>query len=212
LPARRADVDGGLELVRRGAVRLAIGVGLLLAARLGWQLTGSLVAATALALPGLSLVLHFGLFNLGAGMWRLLGYDARPLFVAPLKATRLEEFWGRRWNLAFSEMTQRAVYGPLSGLVGRRLATAAAFLFSALLHELAISVPVRAGYGLPFAYFLVHGLLVMGEKAMARRETEVARSPWVGRAYVIGALLLPLPALFHPPFLRAVVWPLLGIG
>jgi hypothetical protein len=49
-----------------------------------------------LLLPGLSLVLHFGVFNLLAGAWRLAGVDCRPLFLAPLESTSLAEFWGRR--------------------------------------------------------------------------------------------------------------------
>src|SRR5205814_651706 len=121
---------------------------------------------TALLLPGTSLVLHFGIFNALAGAWRRAGVDCRPLFKAPLLAASLGEFWGRRWNLAFSEMTALGVYRPLSGLVGRKAATAAAFLCSGLLHELAISVPVLAGFGLPLAYFALHGLLVLLERRL----------------------------------------------
>ena len=40
-------------------------------------------------------MLHFGLFNVAAGLWRLAGVDARPLFRAPLAARSLADFWGR---------------------------------------------------------------------------------------------------------------------
>jgi hypothetical protein len=34
---------------------------------------------------------------------------------------------------------------------------------------------------------------------------------WVGRAWALAWLVLPLPILFHRPFLAGVLWPLLGI-
>ena len=106
----------------------------------------------SLLLPALSLVLHFGLLNVLAGVWRSAGANCRALFRAPLCATSLTEFWGRRWNLAFSEMAATAVFRPLSRWAGSCAATAVVFLFSGLLHELAISLPVRAGFGLPLLY------------------------------------------------------------
>jgi len=174
--------------VEKGAVRFAIGLAIFLAARE--------LDSVWLALPGLSLMLHFGIFNLAAGAWRALGIDVDSLFRAPLYATTLSEFWGRRWNLAFSEMTAAAVYRPLGG---GALALVAAFAFSGLLHELAISVPVRAGFGLPMAYFALHGVLVVIE-----RKLEIHSRVWT--AFWI---LAPLPILFHAPFLDGVVRPLL---
>ena len=156
-------LPGSGRLLGMGLARLLAGSALVALARLAWVGTGSRMFATVLLLPGLSLVLHFGLFNLVAGAWRRAGVDCRPLFVAPLRSTSLGEFWGRRWNLAFSQMTAIAIYQPLVRRAGRRAALAASFLGSGLLHELAISVPVRAGYGLPMAYFALHGALVMAE-------------------------------------------------
>ena len=108
-------------------------------------------------------------------------------------------------------MTALAVYQPLVRRAGRRAALAAAFLGSGLLHELAISVPVQAGYGLPLAYFALHGSLVMIEGRLARSGRPIDRLPWLGRAWTLGWLLVPLPILFHQPFLAGVVWPLVGI-
>ncbi len=209
---------GAAALVWAGLVRLMLGVGLVLLARLVCTHTPSWVArehaemvAMLLLLPGLSLILHFGIFNLVAGLWRRFGVDARPLFRAPLLATSLGDFWGRRWNLAFSEMTALGVYRPLSGPLGRRGATVAAFLFSGLLHELAISVPVKAGFGLPLLYFLLHGLLVLAERGLERLGWPINRWPWVGRIWTITWLVLPLPILFHAAFRAEVIWPLLGL-
>jgi len=35
---------------------------------------------------------------------------------------------------------------------------------------------------------------------------------WFGRLWTLSWLTLPLPLLFHRPFLAGVIWPLLGIG
>lgn len=100
-------------------------------------------------------------------------------------------------------MTAVAVYGPVEARFGRSAGILAGFLFSGLAHEVAISLPVRAGYGLPLAYFALHGLLVLAE-GRAR-----GRSAAVGRALTACALVLPLPLLFHRAFLNALVAPLL---
>jgi D-alanyl-lipoteichoic acid acyltransferase DltB (MBOAT superfamily) len=203
----------------KGLIRLALGIPLLLTARLIWlerEVIGDEEMARWLStiplLVGISLLLHFGLFNVLAGMWRALGVDCRPLFRAPLLSTSLNEFWSRRWNLAFSEMTALAVYRPLSAFLGRKPALAAAFIASGLVHELAISVPVCAGYGLPMSYFLLHGLLVLFENSLERRQLPISRHPWAGRLWVRFWLVVPLPILFHRPFLSGIVWPLIGMN
>jgi alginate O-acetyltransferase complex protein AlgI len=205
-------LPGAGRLLRMGFTRLAAGLALVEVSRLAWVGTGSPLLATVLLLPGLSLLVHFGIFSLLAGAWRLAGVDCRLLFVAPLLSTSLGEFWGRRWNLAFSQMTALAVYRPLAGRYGPAAALAASFLASGLLHELAISLPVGAGYGLPLCYFALHGLLCMVEGQLARARRPIHRIAWVGRAWTLAWLLLPLPILFHRPFLAGVVWPLIGMS
>jgi Membrane bound O-acyl transferase family len=214
MPFARAGgepLPGAAALLKRGLVRLVLGVVLLAAARLAWAWTESRLLATALALPGLSFILHFGIFNLAAGAWRYAGVDVYALFRAPLLSRSLAEFWGRRWNLAFSEMTAIGVYRPLSVRVGKPAALVVAFLFSGLLHELAISLPVLAGFGLPLLYFAIHGGLMVTERALERAGRPIYRRPSVGRAWTTFWLVAPLPILFHRPFLRGVVWPILGI-
>ncbi len=167
--------------------------------------------ATALLLLGLSLTVHFGFFNILTGIWRYFGARCSTLFRAPLLSRSLAEFWGRRWNLAFSEMTALAVFRPLKQLPGRSqqvtvLATIGGFLFSGMLHELAISVPVGAGYGLPMLYFLINGIGVVLEKRLAFLDSSL-----LGRAWTSAWVLLPLPILFHPRFLAGCVWPIIRL-
>jgi alginate O-acetyltransferase complex protein AlgI len=132
------------------------------------------------------------------------------LFRRPLRSTSLREFWGRRWNLAFSEMTALGVYRPLTGPLGRGGATVVAFLASGLLHEIAISLPVMAGFGLPLTYFALHGILMVVERRLEAAGRPVSRPAWLGRTWTLFWLVAPLPILFHRPFLAGVVWPLLG--
>lgn len=202
-------LPGGWRLVRTGLIRLAMGALLFFAARRAWA-AGSVFIATALALPALSLMLHFGIFNLLAGGWRLLGARCDTLFKAPLRSRSLTEFWGRRWNLAFSEMTALGIYRPLEPRVGRPAAIVTAFFASGLLHEIAISLPVNRGFGLPLSYFALHGLLRLAEQRLERAGHPVWRRAGLGRAWTLFWLVVPLPILFHRPFLAGVVWPLLS--
>jgi alginate O-acetyltransferase complex protein AlgI len=195
----KAPLPGAADLLRRGARSLLLGGALVLAARVARH---ERLLATPILLVGLSLVLHFGICTVLAGLWRNRGFDCDALFRAPLRSESLGEFWSRRWNVGFSEMTTIAVFRPLAGRVGRGPAVLAGFAFSGLLHEMAISLPVRAGFGLPLLYFLIQGALVLLERRSARFE----------RAWTLACVALPLPLLFHRPFLEGVIEPLVGIG
>jgi hypothetical protein len=186
---------------------LAVGTGLIIAARM--TLPRSETLAYALALPGFSLILHFGMFRLLAAFWRSRGFDVAPPFDAPLLSTSLGEFWSRRWNRAFSDMAALILYRPVSRWLGTGAGLTAAFLFSGVAHELAISVPARGGYGGPLAYFVLHAVLVGIERALQSRGRFHWPAPW-SRAWTVLWLALPLPFLFHRPFLDGVVRPLLS--
>lgn len=201
----------------QGAKNLALGLALVLAARgvwLGcadWPLFWRLLLSTILLMLGLSLMLHFGAFNLLTGCWRWLGAECDSVFRAPLKSRSLTEFWGKRWNLAFSEMTTLAVFRPMRNKWGQRTSILAAFLFSGLLHELAISVPVRAGFGWPLLYFALHSVGMQLESQSTTVAKLLQSMPLVGRLWTMAWVLCPLPILFHQPFLRGCIWPLIGI-
>lgn len=193
--------SGGTSL--RGLACVLGGAALLLAAHVFWQRTGSSLLATAPLLVGLSLLLHFGLFRLSAALWRHFGFDCAEPFQSPQSAKTLAEFWGRRWNRPFSELVARTVYRSLTSRGLPVAATMAAFLLSGLLHELAISVPARAGYGRPLGYFVLEGLFVVAEKRLAPNSRSRLRV-WIG-------VLAPLPLILIPDFVRGALWPLAGI-
>jgi alginate O-acetyltransferase complex protein AlgI len=183
---------------RPGVLAMLAGVALLLLART----IGSPILAVVLALPALSLILHFGIIDLATALYRRSGWPVNEPFRNPLASRSLSEFWSRRWNVGFSEMIAVTVHRPLRRIAGESAALFASFLASGLLHEIAISVPVNAGYGLPTLYFLLHGALV----AIERRFPHVASRGWT-----LFWLAAPLPILFHPPFVRGIVWPLVGL-
>ncbi|WP_267900995.1 MBOAT family protein [Cohnella endophytica] len=170
-----------------------------------------MIGATALLLTGLSFAGHFGLLNIWAGVWRWAGFDCQQLFRNPAMSRSLNEFWSKRWNLAFSEMTTLGVYRPLIGVVGKNGAAFASFLFSGILHELAISLPVRQSFGMPLFYFVIHGAGIVIERTLEKWDLPVSGVPWLGRIWTFVWLVLPVPLLFNPSFLKSIIWPIIGI-
>lgn len=196
--AKRARRAGVVRITIEGLVRVAAGVALVVAAH---ALRAHPWLATIPLLVGLSFALHFGLFRVATGVCRMLGFDCREPFRQPHRSTTLAEFWSRRWNVPFTEMVQDTVYRRLRRFPAG-VATLAGFAFSAALHEVALSLPVRAGFGLPTAYFCLHGVLVLVERRLGIR-SRVWAAAWV---------IVPAPLVFHAPFLRGVVWPIAGLG
>jgi D-alanyl-lipoteichoic acid acyltransferase DltB (MBOAT superfamily) len=150
---------------------------------------------------GMILMLHFGFFRLTAVAWQIAGVDAQPIMDTPIKASSLSDFWGRRWNGAFNQLDIDVLFRPLARSTGAALATIAVFLFSGALHELVISIPARAGYGLPTAYFLLQGSGVLAQRRFRLRHSA---GGWFVTMIVVAA---PAFWLFHPPFVRHVILP-----
>lgn len=197
---RRGPVAGVRDLAVRGAAGLLVGVLLVAASRLSGPVSDAVLGT------GLLLVFHFGSCTLLAAAWRARGVRCDAIVREPWRSRSLGEFWSRRWNLAYFEMCTILLYRPLAGRVGRGASVMLVFLFSGLLHEMAISLPVRAGYGLPTLYFAAHGLGVLAEEALARRGRPIRGL--AGRAWALFWILAPLPVLFHAPFVAGVLRPL----
>ena len=158
---------------------------------------------------GLVLFLHFGTFHLLALAWQCAGIPVQPIMHRPLASTSLSELWGRRWNLGFRKLSHAWVFQPLEKRFGLAAGTLGAFLLSGLLHDLVISVPARAGYGLPTAYFLTQGLGVIVERSEAGKRLGLGCG-WRGWLWTAAVAVGPLAALFHPWFVERVIVPFLG--
>ncbi|MDB5257421.1 MAG: rane protein [Chitinophagaceae bacterium] len=187
----------------KGITRILFGILLLYLA----QVCSWLYLSQLLLLVGLSFILHFGILNISTGLWRALGVDVKELFIKPYASRSLKEFWGKRWNMAFSEMTALAIYKPLVGRWGKINAMIVSFLFSGILHELAISFPVKSGYGLPLLYFTLHAALMYLE-TKSKQVQKITSHPIASHLWVMGWLILPLPILFHKYFILWVAQPL----
>jgi len=157
---------------------------------------------------GVVLSLHFGIFHLLSCAWRSVGVDAKPVMNWPFVAVSVSEFWGRRWNTAFRDLTHRFLFRPVSARFGPRWAVWSVFLFSGLVHELVISVPARGGYGGPTLFFAVQGAAIFLERGALGRRLRLGCG-WRGWLFNLSVLLVPACALYHPPFVVEVVVPFL---
>ena len=157
---------------------------------------------------GLILMIHFGLFSLAAVCWHFLGYPARPIMNAPWKAALLSDFWGRRWNRAFQQLVIGTLFRPLAGRIGVVRGTLLTFFISGLLHELVISLPAGAGYGLPTAYFLLQGWGVIVQRTPIAGQVRFSNG-FSGRLFTLFLVGAPAFFLFHPPFVGGVIVPFL---
>lgn len=161
-----------------------------------------------LGMIGLIFVLHFGSFHLLSLAWRRAGVNAEPLMRAPILAGALADFWGRRWNTAFSTLAHRFVFRRVAPRMGAFSATVMVFAISGLVHDLVISDPARGGYGLPTTYFFLQAAGLLFERSATGRRCGLGRG-WIGRAFTIFVTVAPAGLVFHPPFVHAVILPML---
>lgn len=157
---------------------------------------------------GLVFLLHFGTFHLIALAWQTFGINAEPIMHFPLGTRSLSEFWGKRWNMGFRLLTFQLVFEPLRRPTGAAVATFSSFVVSGFIHELVISVPARAGYGLPTAYFAIQGAGVLAERSRLGKQWHLHRG---ARGWIFALLVAAGPAyfLFHPWFVTRIVVPFL---
>ena len=158
---------------------------------------------------GIVLVLHFGIFHLIALAWQITGVRAKPIMQAPARAASLAEFWGKRWNLGFRQLTHGLIFQPVRRRFGPSAATLAAFFVSGLIHDFVISFPARGGYGLPTGYFLLQGAGVLFERSKIGLRMGIDRGAR-GRAFALFCVAAPAFWLFHPLFIQRVMSPFLA--
>jgi hypothetical protein len=155
---------------------------------------------------GIVLMLHFGALHLLSCLWRSVGLPAQPLMNQPLASTSLSEFWGRRWNTAFRDLTHRFLFRPCATWFGPRWGIVAGFLFSGAIHDLVISAPAGGGYGGPTVFFAIQGVAMVIERSAFGRHIGLGAG-WSGRLFAAAALVAPVGLLFHRPFVVGVIVP-----
>ncbi|MDF1752749.1 MAG: MBOAT family protein [Verrucomicrobiales bacterium] len=150
-------------------------------------------------------LLHFGSFVWIAAFWNRLGFSAEPIMRKPWLSRGLGDFWGNRWNRAFSDWARDFLFRPLTARFGTTAGTVTGFLASGIAHELVISLPARGGFGLPILYFLIQGIGLLIEKKARLRRRKLARI-WMWLVVII-----PAPLLFHSTFIEKVFNPMTNL-
>jgi hypothetical protein len=187
------------------------------AALLAWSLRRLAAAAPTgapgllvgwVGMTGLIFLLHFGAFRAVAWMWCRAGVDAPPIMRLPVAATSLAEFWSGRWNIAFAETARRFIFRPLARRTGARVAGGVVFLVSGLVHEAVISLPARGGWGGPTLYFALQAAGIAIEKSAFGRHLGLGAGGR-GWTWTLTVTALPVPLLFHAPFVARVMIPFL---
>ena len=189
--------------LRRGLTGMAAGLTLLAGitvADLGDYLTGWLTVGALL------ITVHFGYADVLSWLLRKRGFKVQRLFKAPERSRTLNDFWTRRWNVAFVEM-DRVLFMPALRRLNRRWAPFFMLLLSGLLHELALSFPAGAGWGLPMIYFAIHGVGMRLERLPWFVATPTVFKLWWTRILV----LAPVGLVFHGPFRTALPLQLISL-
>ncbi len=162
-------------------------------------------------MAGLILLLHFGSFHLLALAWRSRGVAAEPIMNSPATSTSLSGFWSKRWNRGFNELVHTFFFRTTYRKIGVAGAMFLVFLVSGLVHDLVISLPAGACYGLPTAYFLLQGLGVLLERSGPGRRMGLNRG-LLGWLYMAVFTIGPVYWLLFPvPFLERVINPFLKV-
>ena len=115
------------------------------------------------------------------------------------------DFWGRRWNLWFSDWFRFAIFQPMR----RRpaLAVVVVFFVSGVMHELVVNLPLlvitgRAPLGSMMIYFLLQASALLVERRFLKRR------PVLRIILVWLVVFMPLPLMINEGLLRTLhLWP-----
>jgi len=162
-------------------------------------------------IAGVVLMLHFGMFRALAVGWRCVGVAVEPLMRSPVQARSLRDFWGQRWNRGFRDFAHAFVFRPLAARYAIAPATWAVFLFSGLVHDVVISLPAGAGYGLPTCYFALQAVGMRLERTNIGRQIGL-NNPVIARVFAAAVIVMPMPILFHHAFRQNVILEMMRAG
>ena len=196
---------------------LEAGFKLLLGAGILWGLVSMVGEARPIlagwcGMLGIIFLLHFGAFHLLALAWRLCGVAAKPIMRAPAASTSLSAFWSERWNRGFNQLAHDLIFRKTFRRTGVAGAMLLVFLASGLIHDLVISVPAEAWFGLPTVYFLLQGIGVLIERSRLGRSVGLNQGA-AGWMFMFVFTAGPAYWLFHQPFIINVMNPfLVAIG
>jgi hypothetical protein len=137
----------------------------------------------------------------GAG---LLGRSVVGLQDHPLLSSSLGQFWARRWNHLVQGNLDRGFFRPYARRRSFAAGTLAAFGASAVMHVIAVLRPSQPETTLGpaaavLAFFLLHGLLVCGERALGlHHQPHSPRRLFLARVRTLALFALLSPLLLDP--------------
>ncbi|CAH8385227.1 unnamed protein product [Eruca vesicaria subsp. sativa] len=141
--------------------------------------------------------------------------ELEPQFNKPYLATSLQDFWGRRWNLAVSGILRPTVYEPTVQLFSvldpnwsRVLGVFSTFVVSGLMHEL---IFFYMGGMMPdwkvMWFFLIHGFCTSVEIAVKKKVNGRLRFPTgISRVLTFWFVMVTSLWLFLPVFNRGNIF------
>jgi len=165
------------------------------------------LAAGWAAMVGVVFILHFGILHLLSLAWRAAGVNAEPIMQWPILASSVSDFWGKRWNMAFRDLSFTYVLRPLAMHWGTVPAMLGVFLLSGLVHDVIITLPTGATFGGPTLYFVIQGVGMVAERSEFGRRWSLD-SGITGRLFGYLVIVGPVGLLFPEPFVRLGVLPL----
>ena len=137
-------------------------------------------------------------------LWLPGGRMLPPIHDHPWRSQSIADFWGRRWNLWFSDWSRFAIFQPLRSRPV--FALVLAFAVSGLLHEWVINVPLyfvtgRALFGTMMLYFLLQAAGVVLERGLKRHPACQMAFTWL-------VVIVPAPLVLNEGMLRTLhLWP-----
>ncbi|KAD3337975.1 hypothetical protein R6Q59_027256 [Mikania micrantha] len=141
-----------------------------------------------------------------------VGFELEPQFDEPQKATSVQNFWGKRWNLIVSSILRPMVYIPSRRIFGHVMpqkwvsvpAVFVTFVVSGIMHELIFYYLGRFHPTWEVtSFFVVNGLWVGLEIIIKKTIGQRFKLPSaIASVLTLGFVILTCSWLFFPPFLR----------
>jgi len=113
-------------------------------------------------------LLFVSFMDLYYGLARMVGIRGVVNLREPMLSRSPADFWFNRWNLPIIDWIQRYLFIPLGALTHPYRATILTFFISGAVHQYGFNISAET-FNFDFlAYFMVHGLTVVGIRAVKR--------------------------------------------
>jgi len=155
------------------------------------------------------------LSTIGVGFFYNICYRVQTVKVVhnPMFTSKSpSDFWGRKWNMQIHSTLKRSIFKPARKYFSKKIAVAATFFVSGLLHEYVVLIFYRdatltPSYGKNMIFFGWNGVLILLESIVGR----LAIFQWMGKR-LPGPLISVLVVLTALPFAHWFLQDWIAIG